>query len=387
MPTGNGYAIITDGPDMPQQSDLGGVIKMAEVVGTVPTYKWNKVSAAVFDRAIDSATAGQGTPAHKVAIGVSLYGVHASQKEVLLLGFAIKRRLKERGIQVRVVTGKDPVLNSAQVINNKLTGGNGFEFLVIAGRGMTYIARTVSVQDIDSYSKRDYGRPRRDAWIGMLPPKLAQMMLNLAKVTPGSNVTDPFCGTGMILMEAALRHCRVMGIDIRPEMVSATKANLDWLAKEYGIGISYKLVCADSTKYSWKRVERVVSETFLGPSLTKPPEEERMKKIVADCDYVAKRFLSNLRGQLGPDARCCLAVPVWKSRQGLVHLPVVGELAGMGYARVGFSHVKNEQLVYLRPDQVVGRELLVLKPGTSVADPRHFRKGGREAACNIRVMR
>jgi len=35
------------------------------------------------------------------------------------------------------------------------------------------------VQDIENYSKRDYGKTR-DMEVGMLPPKLAQMMLNIA---------------------------------------------------------------------------------------------------------------------------------------------------------------------------------------------------------------
>lgn len=368
-PLGREYAIIKDGAKAPRQDELGGVIKMAEVVDVVQTYKWNKVSAIAFERIMGTVSGAQ-----KIAFGVSLYGMRASPKEVWLLGFAIKRRLKEKGIQARVVMGKDLALNSAQVMNNRLTGENGFEFLIIADQGKTYIARTLSVQDVDSYSKRDYGRPGRDAWIGMLPPKLAQIMLNLAKVEKGTTVIDPFCGTGVVLMEAALRQCKVMGIDIRREMVSATKANLDWLAKEYGIGISYKLVCADSTEYAWKNVERVVSETFLGPSLTKLPEGERMRKIMMDCNYVARKFLRNLRGQLGTGARCCIAVPVWKSRQSIVHLPVVNELADIGYTRVGFSHVRNEQLVYMRPDQIVGRELLVLEPGKGMARPRRLEK-------------
>jgi hypothetical protein len=36
------------------------------------------------------------------------------------------------------------------------------------------------VQDIDAYAERDFERPMRDAFVGMLPPKLAQIMLNLA---------------------------------------------------------------------------------------------------------------------------------------------------------------------------------------------------------------
>jgi hypothetical protein len=36
-------------------------------------------------------------------------------------------------------------------------------------------------------------------------------------------------------------------------------------------------------------------------------------------------------------------------------------LADLGYERVQFAHVKNEDLLYYREDQIVARELLVLK--------------------------
>ena len=35
------------------------------------------------------------------------------------------------------------------------------------------------MQDFEQWGARDYGRPSRDAVRGMLPPKLARMMVNL----------------------------------------------------------------------------------------------------------------------------------------------------------------------------------------------------------------
>jgi hypothetical protein len=39
----------------------------------------------------------------------------------------------------------------------------------------------MALQDFESYSKRDYGRPARDPRTGSLPPKLAQILINLAE--------------------------------------------------------------------------------------------------------------------------------------------------------------------------------------------------------------
>lgn len=70
---------------------------------------------------------------------------------------------------------------------------------------------------------RDYGRPARDARVGMLPPKLAQIMLNLSvKDEKSGTVLDPFCGTGVLLQEAALAGFDFIGSDIEPRMVEMT---------------------------------------------------------------------------------------------------------------------------------------------------------------------
>jgi tRNA G10 N-methylase Trm11 len=54
------------------------------------------------------------------------------------------------------------------------------------------------VQNIDEYSKRDYSKDR-DMQIGMLPPKLSQMMINLSG---GKTIYDPFVGLGTVLIES-----------------------------------------------------------------------------------------------------------------------------------------------------------------------------------------
>jgi putative methyltransferase (TIGR01177 family) len=59
-----------------------------------------------------------------------------------------------------------------------------------------------------------------------LPPKLARACVNLLGIRKGT-VLDPFCGTGGILIEAALLGHRAVGYDIDPKMLLASKKNLD----------------------------------------------------------------------------------------------------------------------------------------------------------------
>ena len=59
-----------------------------------------------------------------------------------------------------------------------------------------------------------------------LHPRLARAMVNLAGAPAASSLRDPFCGTGGILIEAAMMGYNAVGSDIDPAMVTGAKANL-----------------------------------------------------------------------------------------------------------------------------------------------------------------
>jgi len=62
-------------------------------------------------------------------------------------------------------------------------------------------------------------------------PKLARVMVNLARVKRGDSVLDPFCGTGGILIEAGLVGMRLYGWDISDRMTGGCVQNL----RHYGL--------------------------------------------------------------------------------------------------------------------------------------------------------
>ena len=356
-------AIVRADSNALQQQHMGGTIKIAEVISAVRSSKLQIVQPAALDIMEKYVIDKQSSASHKVTLGVSAYDLTIKQEQLKNLSFELKRRLSTKGISARVIVGSKIALNSAQVIHIKLDGEFGYEFVLAAGVHETFIAKTISEQDIESYSKRDYGRPGRDMQVGMLPPKLAQIMLNLASVGNGKSVLDPFCGTGVVLMEAALRNLPIMGSDINPKMVECTKENLMWLSKEYNIALDISnIMCADATKHRWDgEFDRVVCETYLGPPIQQMPGPQELESIVNECNGIVKRFLVNLKPQLKPDARCCIASPLWRTRRGFLQLPIIAKLEKLGYDRVWFSHARPEQLIYHRPDQIVARELLVLQ--------------------------
>ncbi len=70
-------------------------------------------------------------------------------------------------------------MKTATTLHEKLIS-QGLECMIIPNKTGDYIAaETVWVQDIDAYSKRDMDR-ERSMVVGMMPPKIAQIMINLA---------------------------------------------------------------------------------------------------------------------------------------------------------------------------------------------------------------
>jgi tRNA (guanine10-N2)-dimethyltransferase len=351
-------------------SRLGGSTRLASVIGELESTAWPMVEKAL--RAslllVEKDLPREG----KIKLGISVYGLDISPAKLTAAGLTLKKVLRGEGRSVRLVPNQTAELSSAQVFHNSLTGELGVELLIVAGKNSTIIARTTAVQDIDSYTLRDRGRPKRDARVGMLPPKLAQIIINLA-VGPKAfsdneiHILDPFCGTGVVLQEALLMGYFVHGSDIEQRMIDYTLHNLEWLQKTYQPdGTILSIRQGDATSFKWIEanyvLDAVACETYLGRPFTATPNHQVLEQTVSDVNLILKKFLTNIHGQLPPGARLCLAVPAWQIAPGKFrHLPLIDSLADLGYERVQFAHVKNEDLLYYREDQIVARELLVLK--------------------------
>ncbi|MGZ6005705.1 MAG: TRM11 family SAM-dependent methyltransferase, partial [Candidatus Saccharimonadales bacterium] len=228
--------------------------------------------------------------------------------------------------------------------------------------------------DIEAYAQRDHGRPKRDAKVGMLPPKLAQIIINLASGTalaPGcgpahpidKTILDPFCGTGVILQEALLMGYRTVGTDLEPRMIEYSQANLEWLLQKYAIAAksNYLLNAGDATHVDWpERFDTVATEVYLGQPFSSLPAPAKLEQVIQDVNTITKKFLINLAKQSKPGFRLCLAVPAWQTSRNFKHLPLIDVLTDMGYNRMSFVHAGGDDLIYHREGQIVGRELIVL---------------------------
>lgn len=381
-PVGNTAALVDT--EKIDHARLGGTVKVAKPLTELSFTDWKSLSAyTALELPKHVCCLGEG----KLKLGISTYGVNVSVKQLFASGLEFKKVCKQSGRSTRVVPNTELALNSAQVLHNKLAGDPlGMELLYIRNGNKTWLAQTVSVQDVDAYAKRDHGRPKRDARVGMLPPKLAQTIVNLATgATPPSpeyTVLDPFCGTGVVMQEALLMGFSVAGTDIDQRMVDYSIANvIDWfnMTVHPEIHASVGVALGDATSHQWQtseflgkghevsdakrvplKIDFIASETYLGRPLTTLPAPDKLREITGDCNVIIEKFLKNIRKQLPRSARLCLAVPAWDLGKSFKHLPLLDHLESLGYNRVKFKHAAWSDLVYHREGQVVARELLVL---------------------------
>jgi len=394
---------------------LGGTIKYAKVIAELPASRTDKTSLLAASRFITQHYHAKWAHSpHKITLGLSAYNLNMSARDVQKTGLILKSSLKKSGTSLRLIPNDQPALSTATAHNNKL-GGSPYKvelLLIKTTDRRLIIAESHGVQNITAYTRRDRHRPRRDTFVGMLPPKLAQIMLNLAlgagplahqksctgripAVSSKSNasgnavrraidlserlesdlatevdrrrplILDPFCGTGTVLQEALLAGYDVIGTDLSQKMVDCTTENLSWLQSTFTtpghpIGRVIDIHQADATTHRWpdsQHLTAVVCETYLGQPFSAPPAPQKLAEVVGNCNHIITGFLTNIRPQLAPNTPLCIAVPAWYDASGrATHLPLIKNLQKLGYHQL--NHIP---LIYRRPDQVVARELLILR--------------------------
>jgi tRNA G10 N-methylase Trm11 len=382
QPVGSQAVIVDVDPCLLAFDRLGGSVKFCKVLTTLDTVHWRAIEKFLIDV---SPGQSQTMPPGKMLLGLSAIGFDVSPKQLEATGLSIKKVVRQTGRPVRLVPNKTAELNAAQVIHNHLTGPNGWELNLIKDGQKTIIAQTVKVQDIESYTRRDRERPKRDTRVGMLPPKLAQIIINLAvgqlpedklssicdipadEAAPlpylDQTILDPFCGTGVVLQEAALMGYHGYGSDLEPRMIDYSRQNLAWLSENFRLPpVCCRLEVGDATTHTWKPpIDFVAAETYLGRPFTSQPTPETLAQTVTDCNLIIKKFLRNIDSQLQAGTRLCLAVPAWQVRPGqFKHLPLIDQIEDLGYNRVSFEHIRDKDLLYYRDDQIVARQLIVI---------------------------
>jgi tRNA G10 N-methylase Trm11 len=379
---GDKAVIVNVDPCLLAFDRLGGSTKFCKLLTTLDTTSWKQIEKFLLQV---SPGHSEMMPEGKMTLGLSAIGFTVSPKQLEATGLTLKKVIRKTGRPVRLVPNKTAELNTAQVIHNNLTDPKGWELVFIKDGDKTVVAQTVKVQDIESYTLRDRGRPKRDAKVGMLPPKLAQLLINLATghlpedtlesicEIPADEpiprpflertVLDPFCGTGVLLQEAALMGYHAYGSDLEQRMVDYSKGNLQWLTERYHLPpVCCRLEQGDATNHRWQSpIDFIATETYLGRPFTAKPSPGMLQQTISECNLILTKFLKNIHNQLEFGTRLALAIPAWQTRpNSFKKLPLIDQIENLGYNRVSFEHVRDEELIYYRADQVVARQLLVI---------------------------
>lgn len=229
--------------------------------------------------------------------------------DILTLSKKIKAETGKR----YVLPSEGKILSSVVVKKQKLTE------LIFTNAG---VFKTIWVQDFEDWGKRDYGRPQVEAHIGMLPPKVARMMINISQ---GKTILDPFCGVGTILMEGCELGLTMIGSDIDPKQITRTKANLE------SFNMTAKVLVADARRVK-EQVDAIVTEADLGP-------RDDLNKLYLEC-------FNNWKGMA---KKIVIALPNGE---------IIDKAVSMGYI------LDAESFIYARPQAKIKRHILVFKDGT-----------------------
>lgn len=314
-------------------------------------------------------------PEGKITLGISDFSKQKKSGLAKQKSMELKRSLARVGRSVRVITSNEPEISSATAHHNQLGEKAGcFEIFLIDRE----IYLSLGTQNITAYTERDQARPARDAKVGMLPPKLAQILINLCgKLPEGARVLDPFCGTGVVLQEAAIMGYVPYGTDLNERMVEYSKKNLSWLfnernRKRFKIlpGLIQKkdqilnaISVGDATSFTWEgEIDAVAFEGYLGAPMSKPPVDIKFKTEKAKCREIAMGFMKNITPQIKSGTPVVMALPAWLRENGkYVGLNILDEIQEMGYNFEKFQDLSQSDLLYYREGQIVAREIIVIR--------------------------
>jgi tRNA (guanine10-N2)-dimethyltransferase len=128
-----------------------------------------------------------------------------------------------------------------------------------------------------------------------MQPKLARCMVNLARPKAGNLILDPFCGTGTMLVEAALTGYRVLGLDVQRRMVKGTVKNLaHFKVRPEGV------IVADARSLPMTKTDCVVTD---------PPYGISSSTLKRSTSQLVEQLLSSVGGLLNKGQRICMAAP------------------------------------------------------------------------------
>ncbi len=285
----------------------------------------------------------------KIKFGVSTYPIFDGKAPIQYRRFTralddtIKKQLLQKGARKADYFAYDePDRRRAKRMNlalwpktiakNSLLTPPNAEILAAFTEKNLYLARTMVVYDSVLQQYRDESRPYISSEIST-SPKICRTLLNLAGARPGDTILDPFCGTGTLLIEAAMLGMKCIGVDIDGNQVQGTKANLAWYGRDIGEQVNFEVIRGDArnvTDFIHKQVDAVAFEPSLGPVSKKRPTAKEAEETIDELTVLYREALTQIAQVLRPDGRVAMTIPVIVTRAGPVTMDIREMTRGTG---------------------------------------------------------
>lgn len=372
------------------QRRLGGTIKIMQVLDSLGRKK-DFGPSLVFRDYFDAKLLKErflAPRASKLAVGISIYPMARGlplRGENRRLGFLIKEVLRQAGTSVRIIWPQlDAISLASVVVTNERLLEKGAELDFLVGPERIYLAKTVAVQDFEDYGRRDYQRPARDPQVGMLPPKVAQEMINLAQLptkalgNPKIALLDPFVGSGTTLQEAMIMGYKTVGSDVSEKAVEGAQKNLEWIKNRYKLPPGrFELIVSDARELAANLpklvYEAVVTEGTLGPAYSQAPKDREIQGNFKQLEPIYLGTFKALLNILPAGARVVIALPAYHIAGQYRFFEIIDKVQNLGYAIVNplpdvviekfefLMQTPRKSIIYDRKDQFVSREIFILK--------------------------
>jgi len=333
---------------------LGGVVRMAEVVGEF--FSQEKIISAIKKDFVAN------FEDRKVwSVAISGWGVGKEFQRKICS--ATKKSLEGCGKKVRLENVNFKNMTSGQIFNRKLLK-KGAEFIIWKRKDSFLLCKTMANQNLRNYELRDRAKPFRDSKMGMMPPKLAQIMINLLGDFSQENyIIDPFCGSGTINAEAAIMGFKTIGSDFDEKILKGAQNNFDFLSEKFRYEKdSGEFLFSPAEDFPWDKFSgAVVTEGWLGENFEKRPDlakiEDNAQKILDLWTKILRKIHAG--GKIDKVAFC---LPCWNFRGKKISIAkkLFVKVAKNFYTpKALFGN--QQTFVYERTGAFVGREICILQ--------------------------
>lgn len=245
-------------------------------------------------------------------LSVSGYDIGEDDYEILVR--TVLDEFRSRGFKkTHLLRPKGNELMAGDVLSRKALDVIAFPY-----RGAHGLGLTSWVPDLTPLRERGTQKPAPHSEIS-LSPRLASLLLNLAGLSPGKVVLDPFCGSGTILSEALLRSYKCLGFDSNERRVRDARRNLSWTASRLrGADFSVRVGNARElpSTLARTRVNAVVTEPLLLPTFEARPRTETATSLVEDAGGIYADALASAAEVLAPGGRIVTVVPIVTTIEG-----------------------------------------------------------------------